>query len=101
MGEPPRFAFAWNRDEHDPARRAEAIRKAVDFIATFLAEEGDEDKREFERLLRDDPDALYAFGAITAGLVMGDADERGEDPLDVLRRSEMALNSGADGESSS
>jgi hypothetical protein len=94
MPEPPRIAFAWNRDEQDPARRAEAISRAVDFVATFFAEEGDEDKREFERLLDEDPDgvnALYALGAITAGLVMGQAEESGEDPLDVLRRMEKAL----------
>lgn len=100
MPEPPRIVFTWNRDEHDPARRAEAIRSAVDFIATFFAEEGDGNKRELERQLKDDPEvglnALYALGAITAGLVVGNAEASGEDPLDVLRRLEQALTENAD-----
>jgi hypothetical protein len=45
----PECTEAWARDEDDPGRRAAAIRKAVDFVATFLAEEGEEHKREFER----------------------------------------------------
>ena len=95
MAEPPRIVFTWNRDEHDPARRAVAIRSAVDFIATFFADDGDGDKRELERQLTDDPEAglnaLYALGAIAAGLVVGDAAASGKDPEDVLRRLEQAL----------
>lgn len=98
--ESPRIVFTWNRDEHDPARRAEAIRTAIDFIATFFAEEGEGDKRELERQLEENPEvglnALYALGAITAGLVVGDAEASGEDPLDVLRRLERALNENPD-----
>jgi hypothetical protein len=100
MAEPPRIVFTWNRDEHDPARRAVAIRSAVDFIATFFADEGDGDKRELERLLRDDPEAglnaLYALGAIAAGLVVGDAEASSKDPLDVLRSLEQTLTNTAD-----
>jgi len=103
MPEDPRIVFTWNRDEHDPVRRAAAIRSAVDFVATFFAEEGesDGDKRELERKLKDDPElglnALYALGALTAGLVVADAEASGEDPLDVLRRLEQALNELPDG----
>ncbi len=72
-----------------------AIRSAVDFIATFFADDGDGDKRELERQLRDEPEvglnALYALGAIAAGLVVGDAEASGTDPEDVLRRLEQAL----------
>ena len=100
MSEPPRIVFTWNRDEHDPARRAAAIRSAVDFIATFIADEGEGDKRELERQLQDDPEAglnaLYALGAIAAGLVVGDAEASGKDPDDVLRRLEQSLTSTAE-----
>ena len=95
MAEPPRIVFTWNRDEHDPARRAVAIRSAVDFIATFFAEDADGDKRQLERQLEDDPEvgvnALYALGAIAAGLVVGEAEANSKDPDDVLRHLEQAL----------
>ena len=101
MAEPLRIVFTWNRDEHDPARRAVAIRSAVDFIATFFADDGDGDKRELERQLQDDPEvglnALYALGAIAAGLVVGDAEASGQDPDAVLRRLEQALTETAAG----
>ncbi len=100
MAEPPRIVFTWNRDEHDPARRAVAIRSAVDFIATFFADDGDGDKRELERQLSDDPEvglnALYALGAIATGLVVGDAEASGKDPDDVLRQLEHALTNPAE-----
>lgn len=102
MPEPQRFTFTWGRDEHDPARRAETIRRAVDFIATSFAAEGAEDNSELERLLREKPeiglDVLYVLRAITAGFVIGDAEARGEDPLEVLRGIEAALKEVSDGE---
>lgn len=100
MSDPPQIVFTWNRDEHDPARRAVAIRSAVEFIATFFADEGEGDKRELERQLKDDPEAglnaLYALGAIAAGLVVGDAEASSKDPLEVLRLLERALTNTAE-----
>ena len=96
MAEPDRTLFGWGRQEGDPRRRAEAIRRAVEFVGTYFDEDAVEDKRELERLLREDPDAglnaVYALGAITAGLVMGDAERIDEDPLEVLRQIEVTLN---------
>lgn len=71
----------------------------MDFIATFFAEEGEGEKRMLEWRLEDDPEAglnaLYALGAIAAGLVVRDAEASGEDPLDVLGRLEQELTESA------
>ena len=100
MAESPRIVFTWNRDEHDPARRADAIRNAIDFIATFFAEDGEREKRLLEWRLEDDPEAglnaVYALGAIAAGLVVRDAEATGADPLDVLGRLEQEITESAD-----
>jgi hypothetical protein len=89
--------FVFERGDNDPELGAVAIRRAFDLIATFLNEDADADRvvlAELERVMNDDVaiglNAVYGLVAIAAGFVKANADDLGEQPLDVIRRLEEA-----------
>lgn len=67
--------------------------RVFNLLAACIASPLDEDHvlEEFERLINEDPQALYGLAIFAAGLVREEALRNDEDPLDALRDYERAL----------
>ena len=96
MPDEPVIRFEFINVSRDPEAERAAVRRGLDLLATFLGRGSEQQAvAEFERLLNEDRElgfnALYGLAAIAAALVRVEADRTHEDPLDVLRGIEQAL----------